>query len=53
MSDGDTKGSLKCIGKQAEITGEQANGVIEKIPDISHFIKYISNGLYFFNTKSK
>ena len=36
----------KFIEAQAEIVGPAADGVAERIPDIGHFIKTVSNGLY-------
>ena len=53
VSDGDTRGSLKLIARQAEIIGNEAKNIAEQIPDIGHFIKCISNGFYTIKTKNK
>ena len=45
VADGDTKGPKRFINKQAEIVPEFANKA-EHIPDIGHFIKCISTGLF-------
>ena len=46
VTDGDTRGSLKFVSKQNKIIGSEYDGQAEHIPDIDHFIKYISNGFY-------
>ncbi len=45
IADGDTKGAVRFIKKQASIIPE-FDGTAEYIPDIGHFIKCISNALY-------
>jgi hypothetical protein len=46
ITDGDTRSPNKFIDAQAEIVGPAAAGAAERIPDIGHFIKTVSNGLY-------
>jgi hypothetical protein len=36
----------KSIDAQAQIVGRAADGVAERIPNIGHFIKTVTNGLY-------
>ena len=45
-ADGDTRGTTHFIRKQKDIIGKNADDVSEYFPDIGHFIKCISNGLY-------
>ena len=53
VSDGDTRGSLKLIARQAAIIGKEAENIAEQIPYIGHFIKCISNGFYTIRIKNK
>ena len=45
-SDGDTRGSDKVIKAQNKYLGHIVDGVAEHEPDIGHFFKTLSNGLY-------
>ena len=53
VTNGDTRGSLKFIAKQNELIGGVSDGIAKHVPDIGHFIKTVSNGLYTFKQKNK
>jgi hypothetical protein len=46
-------GARKLISTQKECIGDAAKDVAVQVPDIGHFIKYISNGLYKLADRSK
>jgi hypothetical protein len=46
ITDGDARSPNKFICAQAHVVGPSAEGVAERIPDVGHFIKTVSNGLY-------
>ena len=46
VADGDTKGAIRFIKKQASIIKE-FEGIAIYVPDIGHFIKFISNALFY------
>ena len=40
------------MSRQVELLGETVAGIAEHIPDIGHFIKTISNGIYKFKASN-
>ncbi|EJK56195.1 hypothetical protein THAOC_23970, partial [Thalassiosira oceanica] len=46
IADGDTRGPLRFISRQAELVGDSWKGKAQYCPDIGHFIKCISNALF-------
>jgi hypothetical protein len=46
VCDGDTRGPMRFIAKQIEIIGKAAAKLATIIPDLGHFLKNTSNGMY-------
>ena len=53
LTDGDTCSSLKFTSQKSELIGSCAENKAEHIPDIGHFVKCISNGIYTLKQKNK